>query len=145
MRKVDRSILVPYKAEEMFALVDDVAAYPEFLPWCTAAEVKSRSDDTVEASLELQKGVVNKRFTTRNLRKPFDSIDLALVGGPFKTLRGGWRFMDLGDTGCKVSLNLEFEFESRLLDMLFGAYFEENCNSLVDAFSKRAATVFGAR
>jgi ribosome-associated toxin RatA of RatAB toxin-antitoxin module len=145
MRKVDRSALVPYKAEEMFALVEDVASYPDFLPWCTAAEVHSRSDDVVEASLELQKGVVSKRFTTRNVRHPFDSIELSLVGGPFRVLRGGWRFKNLGDAGCKVSLNLEFEFESRLLDMLFGAYFEENCNALVDAFSNRAATVFGAR
>ena len=145
MRKVSRSILVPYKAEEMFALVDDVSAYPEFLPWCTAAEVHSRSGDSVEASLELQKGVVSKRFTTRNLNKPFDSIELSLVGGPFRTLQGGWRFKDLGDAGCKVSLNLEFAFENRLLDMMFGAYFEENCNALVDAFSKRAATVFGVR
>ncbi len=145
MRKVDRSALVPYKAQEMFVVVDDVAAYPEFLPWCKSAEVHSRSDDIVEATLELQKGAVSKTFTTRNSRRKFESIDLSLVGGPFKHLSGGWHFKELGDDGCRVSLELEFEFESRLLDMMFGSFFEEICNSLVDAFSKRAASVYGAR
>ncbi len=145
MRKVDRSALVPYKAQEMFVVVDDVAAYPEFLPWCKSAEVHSCSDDIVEATLELQKGAVSKTFTTRNSRRKFESIDLSLVGGPFKHLSGGWHFKELGDDGCRVSLELEFEFESRLLDMMFGSFFEEICNSLVDAFSKRAASVYGAR
>ena len=143
MRSVNRSALVPYKARDMFVLVDDVAAYPDFLPWCSSAEVHSRSDDVVEATLELKKGAVSKTFTTRNLRREFEAIDLALVGGPFKHLRGGWRFKDLGDDGSKVSLDLEFEFESRLTDMVFGPFFEETCNSLIDAFSKRAAVVYG--
>ena len=145
MRKVDRSALVPYKAQEMFNLVDDVAAYPSFLPWCKSAEVHSRSEDIVEATLELQKGAVSKTFTTRNSRRKFASIDLSLVGGPFKHLGGGWHFKDLGDDGCRVSLQLEFEFESRLVDLMFGSFFEETCNSLVDAFSNRAASVYGSR
>ena len=127
----------------MFRLVDDVAAYPEFLPWCHSAEAHSRSDDTVEATLELRKGTVSKTFTTRNRRCEFTSMDLALVDGPFKYLSGGWRFTDLGEGGSKVSLELEFEFESRLVDMMFGPFFEEICNSLVEAFSKRAAEVYG--
>lgn len=143
MRSVKRSALVPYTAQQMFGLVDDVATYPEFLPWCHSAEVHSRSDEVVEATLELQKGAISKKFTTRNSRRKFEAIDLALVGGPFKHLRGGWRFKDLGDAGSKVSLDLEFEFESRLTDMIFGTFFEEICNSLVDAFSRRAAVVFG--
>ncbi len=127
----------------MFVLVDDVTAYPEFLPWCKSAEVHGQSDEVVEATLELQKGAISKTFTTRNSRREFESIDLVLVGGPFKHLQGGWRFKDLGDDGSKVTLDLEFEFESRLTDMMFGPFFEEICNSLVDAFSKRAAVVFG--
>ena len=144
MRRVKRSALVPYRAQQMFGLVDDVAAYPEFLPWCHSAEVHSRSDEVVEATLELQKGAISKKFTTRNSRREFEAIDLALVGGPFKHLRGGWRFNDLGDAGSKVSLDLEFEFESRLTDLMFGTFFEEICNSLVDALSRRAAVVFGS-
>ncbi|MDH3640070.1 MAG: type II toxin-antitoxin system RatA family toxin [Gammaproteobacteria bacterium] len=143
MRRVNRSALVPFKAEQMFALVDDVAAYPDFLPWCNSAEVHSRTDDIVEATLELQKGKISKTFTTRNSRQKYSSIDLALVGGPFRHLSGGWRFTDLGNAGSKVSLELEFEFDSRLADMMFGAFFEETCNSLVDAFSNRAAAIFG--
>jgi len=143
MRSVSRSALVPHKAREMFALVDDVAAYPDFLPWCHSAEVRERSDGIIEATLGLRKGPISKTFTTRNSRREFEAIDLALVGGPFKHLSGGWRFKDLGDDGSKVSLDLEFEFESRLTDMMFGSFFEETCNSLVDAFSKRAAAIFG--
>ena len=127
----------------MFALVDDVAAYPDFLPWCASAEVHSRTDDIVEATLELKKGKISKTFTTRNLRQEYSSIDLALVGGPFRHLSGGWRFQDLGDAGSKVSLELEFEFDSRVADMMFGAFFEDTCNSLVDAFSNRAVAIFG--
>jgi len=143
MRRVNGGSLVPYKAREMCGVVDAGAAYPEFLPWCKSAEVHGQSDDVVEATLELQKGAISKTFTTRNSRREFEAIDLALVGGPFKHLRGGWRFKDLGDDGSKVTLELEFEFESRLTDMMFGPFFEEICNSLVDAFSKRAAVVFG--
>ena len=128
----------------MFALVDNVSAYPEFLPWCNSAEVHSRTADTVEATLELQKGTLSKSFTTRNQRREFESIDLELVDGPFEHLSGGWRFKDLGDEGSKVSLELEFEFRSRAVDLVFGSFFEETCNALVDAFSKRAAVVYGA-
>ena len=123
MRKVERSALVPYAAREMFVLVDDVEAYPEFLPWCNSAVVDSRSDDIVEATLELQKGSVSKTFTTRNVNREFESIDLTLVRGPFKHLSGGWRFKDLGDDGSKVTLELQFEFKSRVMDLMFGSFF----------------------
>lgn len=145
MRKVNRSAIVPYSAREMFVLVDDVEAYPEFLPWCNQAEVHNRADDSVEATLELHKGSVSNKFTTRNTRREFEEIGLALIGGPFRHLAGGWRFEELGDDGCKVLLELDFEFESRLVDMMFGSFFEEICNSLVDAFTKRAEAVFGSR
>ena len=145
MRKVNRSAIVPYSAREMFVLVDDVEAYPEFLPWCNQAEIHNRTEDSVEATLELHKGSVSNKFTTRNTRKEFEEIGLALIGGPFRHLAGGWRFKELGDDGCKVLLELDFEFESRLVDMMFGSFFEDICNSLVDAFTKRAEAVFGSR
>lgn len=145
MRKVNRSAIVPYSAREMFVLVDDVEAYPEFLPWCNQAEVHNRTDESVEATLELHKGAVSNKFTTRNSRTEFAAIGLELIGGPFRHLDGGWQFKELGDDGCKVSLELEFEFESRLVDLMFGSFFEDICNSLVDAFTKRAETVFGPR
>jgi ribosome-associated toxin RatA of RatAB toxin-antitoxin module len=129
----------------MFVLVDDVEAYPEFLPWCNDAEVRNRTDNIVDATLELHKGSLSNHFTTRNTRREFETIELELIGGPFRHLQGGWRFTEIGQEGCKVALELEFEFENKLIDMMFGAFFEDTCNSLVDAFTKRAHVVFGAR
>lgn len=126
----------------MFQLVDDVDSYAEFLPWCNQSEVVSRDGETVDARVEVQQGSISKSFTTRNTRKEYESIDLALLGGPFKTLAGGWRFTQLGDEGCKIALHLEFEFNSRVVDMMFGPFFEQTCNSLVDAFTQRAADVY---
>lgn len=129
----------------MFSLVDDVESYPEFLPWCNDAEVHNRTGDSIEATLELHKGSVSNHFTTLNTRHEFEAIDIALVGGPFRHLKGGWRFKDLGDAGCKVSLELDFQFSSMMVDLMFGHFFEDTCNSLVDAFTRRAVEVFGRR
>jgi ribosome-associated toxin RatA of RatAB toxin-antitoxin module len=145
MRKVNRSALVPYTAQEMFRLVDDIESYPEFLPWCNAATVQQRDPDKVVATLELRKGAVSRKFTTRNTPTANSSIDIALVGGPFRRLSGGWRFREIGNTGCEVSLELEFAFDSMLVDMMFGSFFEDTCNSLVDAFTQRATQVYGPR
>lgn len=127
----------------MFELVDNVEAYPEFLPWCNDASEQSRNEKTVVATLELHKGGVSKHFTTRNTLKPFEAIDLALVDGPFRHLDGGWRFRDITDDGCEVSLELEFEFDSRIVDVMFGRFFEDILSALVDAFTRRAAAVYG--
>ena len=143
MRKVSRSALVPYSADQMYALVDDIAAYPSFLRWGSSVTVHSRDDEHVEASLELQRGGVSKTFTTRNSLDPGTAIRIALIGGPFRHLSGGWCFEQLGQDGSKVSLQLEFEFENRMTDMLFGRYFEDICNSLVDSFTQRASSIYG--
>jgi ribosome-associated toxin RatA of RatAB toxin-antitoxin module len=145
VRKVNRSALVPYTTREMFALVDDIASYPEFVPWCNEATVESRSGATVVATLELHKGPISKHFTTRNTGSGFEAIDMELVGGPFRHLSGGWRFKEIEGEGCRVSLELEFEFESRLIDTMFGAFFKEAGDSLVDAFTARARDVYGPR
>ena len=144
MRKVNRSAIVPHSASEMYALVADVESYPEFLPWCSDVDVHFREGDTVEATLELHRGGLKKRFRTRNQMHPESSMELSLVGGPFRHLAGGWTFTPLGDSGSKVALDLEFEFDSRALDLVVGAFFEDACNSLVDAFTERAAQVYGS-
>ena len=144
MRKVSRSALVPYSASDMYRLVEDVEAYPDFLPWCSDVEVHSREGDVVEATLEFRRGALKKRFRTRNAMVPDASIDLSLVGGPFRDLSGGWRFSQLGEKGSKVALDIEFEFESRALDLMVGPFFEDICNSLVDAFTARANTIYGS-
>lgn len=145
MRKVSRSALVPYTAAEMYALVEDFEAYPEFLPWCIGATLHSRNDATLEASLEMQRGGIRKSFRTRNTLQPGHAMGIALIGGPFKHLAGDWRFEQLGNDGSKVALELEFEFESRVIDALFGRYFEDTCNSLIDSFTKRADKIYGSQ
>ena len=145
MRYVKKIALVPYCPSEMFKLVDDVEAYPEFLPWCTGTEVLSRTDRVVEATLELTKGSVTKAFTTRNTLTPDTSIGIELLGGPFRHLAGGWSFDSVGEVGCKITLDLNFEFESRVVDIMIGSFFEETCKSLVGAFTSRAEKIYGAR
>lgn len=129
----------------MYSLVEDVDAYPDFLPWCSYVEVHLREGNVVEATLELHRGRLSKRFRTRNTMYPKSSMNLELVGGPFRHLSGGWTFQPLGEAGSKVALDLEFEFDSRALDLVVGSFFEDACNSLVDAFTERAAIVYGWR
>ncbi|HHH43175.1 MAG TPA: type II toxin-antitoxin system RatA family toxin [Gammaproteobacteria bacterium] len=145
MTSISKSALVPYTPAQMFALVDDIETYPEFLPWCSGARVLSRTDDEVRATIELSKGGVEKAFTTCNRNQKDKMIEMRLVEGPFKHLEGFWRFDALGDQGCKVSFDVEFEFASRMLDLVVGPVFSQIANSLVDSFHKRAVEVYGKR
>jgi len=145
MTSISKSALVPYSPAQMFALVDGIETYPEFLPWCRNTEVLSRTDDEVRATIELSKGGVEKAFTTCNRNQKNKMIEMRLVEGPFKRLEGFWRFDALGDEGCKVSFDLEFEFASRMLDMVVGPVFSQIANSLVDSFHRRAVEVYGKR
>lgn len=145
MRRINRSAIVPYSAEQMFALVEDIESYPSFLPWCHDARIERRDGHNVEATLEIRRAGIGKSFRTRNVLRPPESITLELVEGPFRTLGGAWTFGPLGAEGSKVSLELSFEFESRLTDLLLGSVFEEICNSLVDAFTRRAHEMYGDR
>ena len=142
MRSVTRSALVPYTAAQMYALVKDVEAYPSFLPWCNDAELHVDGGEFLEASLELHRGKIRKRFRTRNALRENEFLGIELVGGPFRHLQGGWTFEQLGDAGCKVTLALDFEFESRATDVILGRFFETTCNRLVDSFTQRAAQIY---
>jgi ribosome-associated toxin RatA of RatAB toxin-antitoxin module len=145
MPAIERSALVPYSATEMYSLVDNVVAYPEFLPWCVDAKEWSRTDDEVQASIELRRGALHKAFTTRNRLQRNKMIEMRLVEGPFSHLEGFWRFDMLGENACKVSLDLEYEFASRLLKIAVGPVFNQIANTLVDAFCARAVDVYGKR
>lgn len=142
MRNVTRTALVPYSAAQMYELIKDVEAYPSFLPWCNGAEVHVDREDFIEASLDLHRGRISKRFRTRNALRKNEFLGIELVGGPFRHLEGGWTFEQLGDMGCKVTLALDFEFESRATDLIFGHFFENTCNRLVDSFTQRAANIY---
>ena len=145
MTTISKSALVPYTTQEMYSLVRDIEAYPQFLPWCTQAKILSRDQDEVRATLWLSKGGVDKAFTTRNRHQNNKMIEIRLVEGPFKCLEGFWRFDPLGDAGCKVSLDIAFEFANRMLSLVVGPVFNQVANSLVDSFQKRAADVYGKR
>jgi len=140
---IRKSALVPYTAEQMYGLVDDIDAYSEFLPWCRSSRELSRSDDEVRASIEIAHSGLHKSFTTVNRLQYGKMIEMRLVEGPFKHLEGYWRFDGLGEEGCRVSLDMEFEFSNRLLGMTVGPLFTQIANSLVDAFIKRAKEIHG--
>jgi ribosome-associated toxin RatA of RatAB toxin-antitoxin module len=143
MRRVARTALVPYSARQMFDLVADIESYPDFLPWCSGAKMHERSGEKVIATLEFVRGRMRRSFKTQAIFDEGRSIDLSLLEGPFRRLEGGWKFRDVGEEGCRVELDIEFDFKSRLLDMAVGPFFEDICNSLVDGFSRRAASLYG--
>lgn len=127
----------------MFALVDDIESYPAFLPWCKSTNILNRKDDVVNASIEIAHRGFQKSFTTRNQNQQEKMIEMRLVEGPFRKLEGFWHFDDLGKDGCKISLDLEFEFSNKLVGLAFGPVFSQIANSLVDAFCNRAKDVYG--
>ena len=135
---------MPYSAEQMYVLVEDVESYPEFLPWCGDAVLHWREGDVLEGSVEMHLAGLRRSFRTRNRMREYEAIEMELVDGPFSHLSGGWQFKALDTLGCKVSLEVEFEVKSQTTNRLLGRYFEDICNSLVDAFVRRAGNIYGA-
>ncbi len=122
----------------MYALINDIERYPEFVPWCAAARVESRKDGEVVATLNIKRGPLRAEFTTRNLLEPDRRILMQFVSGPFRVLEGLWTLSPLGELGCRVELEMRFEFANRVAGTLFESLFEDTAASLVDAFVKRA-------
>lgn len=146
MTHIKRSALVHYSPAEMYALVNDVAAYSEFLPWCKSSEVINENSREMTASVEIARGRLNKTFTTKNTLRKNSAIEIQLVDGPFKTLHGAWSFHPLKrEDACKIELDLDFKFDSGLVSIAARPVFTQIANSLVDAFSKRAVEVYGER
>ncbi len=142
MPQVTRSALVPFSAEQMFHLVNDVASYPSFLPGCSGSRVLETSDSAMVASVDVSKAGISKTFTTSNQLEVGRKIFMQLVDGPFKHLQGGWEITPLDESACKVELKLEFEFTSKLVEMAFGKVFNELTGNMVGAFTKRAKQVY---
>lgn len=148
MKTVHKSVLIWFSAEEMFALVTDVARYPEFLPWCDRAAVLSQQGDEMTAEIGMSLGGFRKSFSTRNVHVPGRQVKLALVDGPFKHLDGTWDFVPLTDPNthtaqraCRIELTLNYSFDS-MLGALVGPIFDKIAATLVDAFVKRAEQVY---
>lgn len=142
MAEVNKSVLVGYAAPRMFALVDAVEKYPEFLPWCGGTELIFRDAQVTRAAIHINYRGIRQSFSTENAKRAPQLMQIRLLEGPFKTLEGSWRFTDLGD-GCKIELSLHYEFSSHLLVRLVGPVFGYIANSLIDAFVRRAQSVYG--
>jgi ribosome-associated toxin RatA of RatAB toxin-antitoxin module len=141
MHRVQKSVLVPYSAQQMFDLVDDVARYPDFLPWCAGSEVLSTRDDGKTARLDINYHGVKTHFTTDNTNRRPDSIMVALSDGPFRHLHGEWTFRALAEDACKVELALAYEFRTHVLETLVGPVFNHIAHTFIDAFVRRAQDV----
>ncbi|ATC82984.1 MULTISPECIES: type II toxin-antitoxin system RatA family toxin [Pseudoalteromonas] len=145
MPQIEKSALVMYSTKEMFDLVNDVEAYPQFLPNCSDSKIVSQHNNNMTASLEISKAGIKKWFTTENTFIDEQTVQLRLVDGPFKTLKGRWHFQALDKKACKVELKLEFEFSSKLIELAFGKIFNDVAKNMVSAFTQRAKDVYGAR
>lgn len=142
MTVVKKSRVIPYSAEQMYQLVNNVELYSEFLPYCSESLVHHRDEDEVQATLVIAAAGMTKSFTTRNLLQANKMIEIRLVSGPFSHLEGFWRF-DETEEGCRISFDLEFEFAGRMFSMLLGPVFEQVTDKMVDAFCSRAEVVYG--
>ncbi|MDA0912080.1 MAG: type II toxin-antitoxin system RatA family toxin [Proteobacteria bacterium] len=144
MTTIHRTALVEYSAKEMYDLVNDIDKYPQFLPMCQAVEVHMHTETEAEATLKIAKGGVKIDFGTHNDMIPGKEIKIRLIKGPFKRLLGVWHFIPLNDKACKITLDLEFEFSSKVMALALGVVFNTLANTMLDAFCKRAKTVYGA-
>lgn len=144
MRTIHRGATVSYAPAQMFELVNDIASYPKFLPWCKTARVLERDEHQIRATLTVAKRGLEKSFTTLNLLQRPQRIEMRLVEGPFHRLEGLWLFNPV-DTGCCISLDMTFEISGKIMAMTLGPVFNHAANLLVDAFVERAHEVYGAR
>ena len=139
MKRIARSAIVEHSAFEMYALVDGIEAYPEFLPWCVDAEVHERRPGATRATLTVGLHGMRYSFTTQNENRPGEAIDMRLVQGPFRRFHGEWRFVPLGEHASRIEFTLEYEFSSRTLGRLLAPLFDGIADSMVEAFVRRAA------
>jgi ribosome-associated toxin RatA of RatAB toxin-antitoxin module len=142
MREIRRSALVPVPAQRMFALINDIERYPDFVPGCQAASLLERGEGMLRARLTVGSGALRTSFVTRNQLVPDRSVSMDLEEGPFRSLTGQWTLEPLpgapGEEGCSVQLVLRFELQRGLAGLAMGPLIERMAGSLVDAFVARA-------
>lgn len=142
MPSLERSTLLKYSAQDMFTLVGDVEAYPQFLPGCVSACVEHVEGPQVRARLGFRVKGLSDSFATEN-RLDDNRIHMRLLDGPFRQLDGYWHFMPLTDSACKVSLQLSLEFGNRLMEMTLAPWIDRAVNGVMDAFRLRADALYG--
>tara|TARA_R110002167_G_scaffold19055_4_gene70687 strand:+ start:17321 stop:17731 length:411 start_codon:yes stop_codon:yes gene_type:complete len=134
-----------YSVDQMFQLINDVLAYPQFLPDCSNSKIIAEDDNSVTAALLVSKAGLKKWFTTKNTHISNQQVQLELVDGPFNKLHGRWLLTPLSEDACKVSLELEYEFSNKVFDLAFGRVFNHLTNNMVQAFTQRAKEVYGVK
>ena len=146
MKTVNKSVLIWYAADEMFALVTDVASYPEFLPWCDRAAVTAPHEFGMKAEIGIAFGGIRQTFTTVNEHVPGRQVSMKLIDGPFSLLEGQWNFVPLGQDqqrASRVEFELTYSFANATLGALVGPVFDKIAGNMVEAFVKRAEEVYG--
>ncbi len=143
MPEISRTALVSHSPLQMFNVVNDVDRYGEFLPFCARGERLSGDEATAVCRVHLRKGPLRQSFTTRNRLAPPARIDLDLADGPFRSLTGSWRFDQIGQDACRVTMSVQFEFASALIGRTFGTVFKVVTAQVVDAFCDRADDLYG--
>lgn len=144
MRSVHKSVLVPYSAPQMFALVERVEDYPKFLPWCGGTQILQRAGDQALVRIDIDYHGVRAHFTTANRNQGSEQIVVELRDGPFRRLDGIWQFHALTESACKVEFDLNYEFATGVLEKLIGPVFGRIADNFIDAFVKRAAAIHGS-
>lgn len=137
MPYASHTVLLPYRVEDVFALVSSVDEYTEFLPWCKTSNVLQRSTDEVMASLRISVAGQDEEMITSNKLHPNERIVMSLVRGPFRQFEGVWQFVDLGE-GCRVTLDVSFELDSKLLSTIASRLKDRAIQKVIDAFAQRA-------
>jgi ribosome-associated toxin RatA of RatAB toxin-antitoxin module len=145
MPSISRSALVMFSVEQMYQLINDIEAYPQFIPDCGDSKIISQDQNEMTAGLLVAKGGLKKWFTTKNTLISNSAIKMTLVDGPFKSLTGSWQLTELSEEACKISLHLEYEFSSKVFDLAFGRVFNSLANNMVQAFTQRAKDVYGVK
>lgn len=144
MKKISRSAIVEHSAAELYALVEDIEAYPQFLPWCRETQVLGRSAAETRARLTVGVSGVRQSFTTRNENRPGEAIDMRLVEGPFREFAAAWRFSPLSAQACRIEFSLQYEFASATLGRVLEPLFDRIADTMVDAFARRAGEMYGS-
>lgn len=139
---IQKSMLVPHSAEQMYQLVDSVEHYPDFLPWYGKTEIISRTDNELKARLYMDYMGVKQSFATHNHNIPNQTIHMQLLEGPFKSLNGTWRFIAVGEDACKIEFTLHYELMG-LLARIINPVFSAVTNRLVEAFVQEANKRYG--
>jgi coenzyme Q-binding protein COQ10 len=141
MRQHNEEIILPYTAQQLYALVADVEKYPEFIPWCVATRIRERDEKSILADMVVGFKGITEKYTSR-VHLLENEIEIEYISGPFATLENNWKFTAL-ENGSKISFVIKFQFKSKILQALIGGLFETACHKMVSAFTERAKKLYG--